>query len=375
MANKNTSSSKFNSVSKRLEERVKELTCLYALSKITQQTELPLNEQLKKICNHIPKGFLFPDDLIVVLTIDDNPICENLQTIQLKHVSPIFVEGRERGNLSVGYPDATNSSNPFYFLAEEEQLLEKINLEITQLIARKEQIEREKVLQEKLHKEDRFNVLVELTAGIAHELNTPLGNILGYAELIKNEVPNKVVQTDAEKIIRSALNAREIVKKLMYFSCEMPSNFNLIQLNEIITEAIDLLKIQLDEAKFKVTLNLDEKLPLIKGDQLQLTQVFLNLILNAISAATDNPSISITSKSNAENISVSITDKGVGIPADQLGKIFQPFYTTKKTGTGLGLAVVHGIIQGHKGIIFVDVKKQGETTFTMTFPCVKDKTI
>jgi two-component system, NtrC family, sensor kinase len=363
-----TSSSTINTVSKRLEERIKELSCLYELSKITQQTNLTLSEQLEAICKHIPQGFLFPEKLIVQLIIDNKTMCSPQHKLDLKKDVPILVEGRKRGELTIGYPKNTKKNTPFSFLKEEEQLLEKITLEIAQLIARKEQIEREKVYQEKLHKEDRFNVLVELTAGIAHELNTPLANILGYAELIKNEVPDTIIKNDAEKIIRSTLNAREIVKKLMYFSCEMPSNFNLIQLNDIIKEAVDLLKIQLEEAQFKIQFNLDEKLPLIKGDQLQLTQVFLNLLLNAIGAKSNAPTLNLSTTLYNNQITIRITDNGTGIPEEQVGKIFQPFYTTKKTGTGLGLAVVHGIIQSHSGIIFVDVSKKGETSFVLTFP-------
>lgn len=368
MTKKQPTSTSNDAIAKHLEERVKELSCLYELSKITQQAERSLGELLTQIALHIPKGFLFPNELLVTLTLDTVNYGKVKTPIGTQLKTTIFVEGRERGLLIIGYPNQTKTSHEYHFLPEEEQLLEKINLEISQLIARREQQEREKILQEKLHKEDRFNVLVELTAGIAHELNTPLGNILGYAELIKKEVPDKIIQSDADKIIRSALNAREIVKKLMYFSCEMPSNFNLLQVNDVIRESVELLKMQLEEAHFDVKLNLDRKLPLMKGDHLQLTQVFLNLILNAISAVKEIPFLSIATTLEEQVIKITVTDKGVGIPMEELNHIFQPFYTTKKAGTGLGLAVVHGIVQAHNGIIFVDTKQEGETRFILTFP-------
>src|SRR5690606_5251066 len=102
---------------------------------------------------------------------------------------------------------------------------------------------------------DRLSLLSEITAGIAHELNTPLGNILGYAELLLKKDSDQQNRNDLKKIIRSSKLARDIVKKLMFFSCEIPSQFKRLDLNKILLENLDLLSIQLNEKNIKVEKN------------------------------------------------------------------------------------------------------------------------
>ena len=226
-------------------------------------------------------------------------------------------------------------------------------------------------MNDQLRRNDRLNLLGEITAGIAHELNTPLGNILGYAELMQTQDKKNA---DLGKIIKSTLHARHIVKKLMFFSCDMPSQFKMTQINALILENIDLLHLQLAEANVHIDFNLEENLPQVKVDAIQFSQVLFNLILNAIAAMPNGGPISIKTTHTKKYISLKIKDSGTGIDPKNMQKIFEPFYSTKEagSGTGLGLAVTYCIVQAHQGEISV-ISNLGEgTEFTIQLKLNKD---
>lgn len=354
-------------ISSLLNERVKELNCLYEVSKIFQNYDSPLKEVLDKIIKTIPQGWQYPKELGVYIVLNQNIYGKQHTTKTLvKASTSIIINGELRGNIIVYY----NDKNKFAFLKEEQPLLDAIGIETASYIERIEQREKEKIMSEKMRLNDRLVVLGELTASIAHELNTPLGNILGYAELLKKEEINPTKKADAQKIITSAKNAREIVKKLMYFSCEMPQQFGLINVNDQIEENIGLLQKQLIDNNVKLQLNLTENLPLIRLDKLQFSQLLFNLVLNAINAIEKNGEITITTSLKEKNVVLRIVDNGNGMSEENKAKIFQPFFTTKPKGegTGLGLAVVHGIVQNHQGTIEVNSELNKGTEFIITFP-------
>lgn len=146
----------------------------------------------------------------------------------------------------------------------------------------------------------------------------------------------------------------------------MPTQFQKVEINQLIKENLDLLSLQLRENNITVELNLDENIEAIRLDSIQISQVMFNLVLNAINAMnkTKNGKISISSSQNEKSVFLSIKDNGHGVDQNNLSKIFEPFFTTKAAGegTGLGLAVVFGIIQSHGGKIdvFSDNKKGAE---------------
>lgn len=353
-------------ISELLNERVKELKCLYEVSKVCQNYNQPLHTTIKQILAAIPNGWQYPDKLNAYIIFDDTIFGkENTDNSLTTASSDIIINEIKRGQLIVYY-----KSNKYVFLEEEEPLLNNISIETASFIERFEQREKEKVLEAKMRHNDKLAVLGELTASIAHELNTPLGNVLGYAELLKKSEKEPVKKEDIQKIISSAINARDIVKKLMYFSCEMPQQFNLININDQVEENIGLLQKQLIENNVNLRLNLEKNLPLIRLDKLQFSQVLFNLVLNAINALPQNGEIHISTFLTGNVVSLSVKDNGSGISEENQAKIFQPFFTTKAkgVGTGLGLSVVHGIVQNHKGKITVNSEVNIGTEFIITFP-------
>lgn len=360
-------SDKQDHISQLLNERVKELKCLYEVSKVCQNYNQPLRDTIQQILVTIPSGWQFPEKLNAYLVFDATVFGKkNNSKSTINASTNIVVNNRNRGEIVVYYIQKSKYS----FLEEEQPLLDKIGEEIASFIERFEQREKEKMLEAKMRHNDRLAVLGELTASIAHELNTPLGNVLGYAELLKKAEVDAIKKADIQKIITSAINAREIVKKLMYFSCEMPQQFILVNINDQITENLDLLQKQLNDNKVKLHLNLSENLPLLRLDKLQFSQILFNLVLNAINALPLNGEIYISTYLIEENVAFSIKDNGAGISKENQTKIFQPFFTTKAkgVGTGLGLSVVHGIVHNHKGTINVDSEINKGTEFIITFP-------
>lgn len=362
------SSKKIEHLSKHLEERIKELTCLYDISKIAQRQNQTIEEIIEQIISVIPNGWQFPKKLNVLIRVDGQEYGK-MNPTRYKQKALIKIDNENRGELIVFYKTDNGVKKPSQlFLPEEQQLINQIAIELASIIDRHDQREREKFIELKMRYSDRLNVLGELTAGIAHELNTPLGNILGYAELLKKSEENSNKKADLQKIITSSINAREIVKKLMYFSCEMPSQFNLINLNNIIIDSLNLLQIQLNESRVKLELSLTKKIEPLRLDAIQFSQVIFNLVLNAIAAMPMGGTLKIATINKKDHIILKIRDEGIGIEKMDLVKIFQPFYSTKPSGTGLGLAVVHGIIQSHKGTINVVSEKGKGTEFTITLP-------
>ena len=357
-------------ISNLLNERVKELNCLYEISKICQDYNQSFKTTITTIIKAIPQGWQYSKQLQVYFILD-NEVFGNQpkSTPSAEASSNIIIDKEKRGEIVVYYTDNKHS-----FLDEEQPLLDKIGIEITTFVERFEQRKNEKIMAEKMRYNDRLAVLGELTAGIAHELNTPLGNILGYAELLEKAEINPIKKADTKKIITSAKNAREIVKRLMYFSCEMPQQFGIVNMNEQIEENIGLLQKQLTDNKVLLKLNLATNIPLLRMDKLQFSQLVFNLVLNAINAMDGKGKISITTRLNSKGVLLCIKDNGIGMSAENKAKIFQPFFTTKPKGegTGLGLAVVQGIIQNHKGSITVDTEINKGTQFNITFPIETD---
>jgi len=355
-------------LSKTLTERVKELECLYKISRIASRYKLDIRQALEKIIKEIPSGWQYPDAMQAFLKYDDQEIGIP-STIEKAQYVDLLIGEEKIGRLLVYFKDANSDKYPEVFLKEEQALLNQIGHEVSNLIEIDRKNQREKLIQEKLRFNDRLKLLSELTAGIAHELNTPLGNIIGYSELLNKNEERPARKHDLERILKSAKHAREIVKKLMFFSCDMPSQFKKNDLNKIIQESLDLLKIQLNDKYIQAELNLEKNLPLFKLDTIQITQVVFNIVLNAIDAMSPFGKLKIATKAQANCISLIISDNGKGIPADELPRLFQPFYSKKESsGTGLGLAVTYGIVQAHRGNIEVQSVVGEGTTFTLNFP-------
>lgn len=352
-----------NRLSKNLAERVKELDCLYKISRIAAIHKNDIEKALTLILKEIPQGWQFPDQIAAYLSFDDqkfgNPPSSN-------HIQEtVFqINNSVTAKLKVYYKVAPkNISNPL-FLLEEQALLNQIGYEIASLIEIDIKNKKEKLINEKLRQNDRLNLLNEITAGIVKELSDPLQNILNASAKLSDSNSN---QTSAiEEIVSDTNLAKEIVKKLLYFSNEIPTDLTETNLNDVINDVITLLRPHLKEKNIQLNLHLDPNLGAVTLDKIQMTQVVFNLIINAIEAMNSKGVLTVTSAGVKKDIRIKITDTGKGIAAEDLKKIFEPFHSSKTmTGSGLGLSVAQGIIQSFGGRIEVDSNLNKGTTFTI----------
>ncbi len=354
-----------------LKERIKELTCLYEVSSIIVQSNSELLEDtLVAIAGSLKKAFKFSEITeIAIKTEEINIAVNNTGDAKVAITSAILSFNKVNGSINAYLPSDKFSEQDFLF--EEQQLLDSIASKIGNLLERLELKKNEISLKRQMERADRLGILGEITAGIAHELNTPLANILGFAELLQDDLKNDSKATsDLEKIIQNAIFSREVVKKLMFFACEMPQKMQKVNIVPIIKNAINLLDATFRKEQVKYIVKIEEIELWLRADTIQLTQIIFNLTMNAIYFSPKNGLVIIETFQNKTHIILKISDEGTGLSETSLEKIFQPFYTTKATGdgSGLGLSVVHGIIMSHAGTIIAENNLNKGATFTVSLP-------
>ncbi len=211
----------------------------------------------------------------------------------------------------------------------------------------------------------------QLAAGVAHEINNPLGTITIFAHLILKSLPeDDPRRADVQMMIDEANRTKEIVQGLLSFARETKMRPGATNINHILEDILNLVVNQSLFHNIKIKKVFAENIPSTYGDGTQLKQVFLNIILNAAQAMNGNGDLFITTERDATNqhITIKIRDTGSGIPPEVLNKMFDPFFTTKEKGTGLGLAISYGIIERHQGEIDVETEMGKGSTFIVTLP-------
>ncbi len=229
-------------------------------------------------------------------------------------------------------------------------------------------------LERKLVQADKLSSIGLLAAGVAHEVNTPLAVISTYAQMLAKQVAGDEQKSKLlDKIARQTFRASEIVNSLLNFSRTSTTAFEDIDLNRVLRETVTLLEHQFQKASIDVEVDLQESLPLIRGNAGKLQQVFLNLFINARDAMESGGRLRVATAPGPIGVRVEVSDSGPGIPRENLARIFDPFFTTKgaRKGTGLGLSVSYGIVEEHGGVIEVESKPGEGTVFRLEFPAVK----
>ncbi|CAZ97725.1 HAMP domain-containing sensor histidine kinase [Zobellia galactanivorans] len=354
----------------KLKERIKELTCLYEVTSIIVNSDFDqLETSLEAIVHSLKKALQFNNVAEAYLNLEDYSVqTEGFHSKMTIMHADIKVFNKVSGVIEVGYPE----DRYFYvdFLEEEKDLLNNVAIAIGSLLERKQIRDSEAKVKRQMERADRLHILGEITAGIAHELNTPLANILGFTELLKERVKDKGALRDLDKIVENAIYSREIVKKLMFFACEMPQEMKMVELNPIVESTLKLLTPSLRAKNIRLTKKISSKSIQLRADKVQLTQVLFNLVMNAIYYSPVKGEVVVSVEEKEKTIQIGISDQGEGIGAQIEDKIFEPFFTTKPLGegSGLGLSVVHGIISSHRGTIEHRPNKPKGTIFILDFP-------
>jgi len=223
---------------------------------------------------------------------------------------------------------------------------------------------------------DKLSSLGRMAAGIAHEINNPLAGILLYSTNLVKKVPETgPLKKGLEVIIHETIRCRGIIQDLLEFSRERELAKVLADLNGVIDKALSILANEFRLNRISLEKRLSDNLPSVLIDVNQMEQVFINFFMNAVEAIQGQGHISVRSYKDEDNqgIVVEIADSGMGIPQELVERIFEPFFSTKPKGTGLGLAVNYGIIQKHGGQIRVSSQPGRGTTMTIRLPCDQAK--
>ena len=215
----------------------------------------------------------------------------------------------------------------------------------------------------------------ELSASIAHEVNQPLTAIASRAgaalRWLRAETPDvEQAKTSLQEIVTASHRAADIVTSIRAMFRKDTTERLPIDINGLVQTVLSIIRIDLQKSDVGLQLQLDDRLPTVRGDKVQLQQVVLNVVMNAIDAMRPAKTrlLKVTTTLQAGMVHVSIEDTGIGIDPGNLARVFQPLFTTKATGTGMGLAICHSIIESHDGRIWASAGASGGSIFQFELP-------
>lgn len=378
-----------------LGERVKELRCLYEVAAVFAERRGSLRECLERVVSVLPAACRFPERAAACLRLDGvevGPPPDRDGSRSERITAALRVAGRQRGEVSIAYspeptpapraskPEARATATPYdnsRFLDEERELLEAVARQIGVFVASVEAEQRRADIEATLRHADRLATIGQLAAGVAHELNDPLSNVLGFAQLALKapDLPGQV-RADLARIVDAALRGREIIRKLLVFARQTPASKQPTAINAVIEEAMFLLEAGCENPGIRFVRELGAALPDIDADPVQVRQVVTNLVINAMQSIRGAGTVTVTTAAEASGggadmaVVLTVADTGSGMTPEVRLRVFDPFFTTKDVGqgTGLGLAVVQGIVAGHGGSIEVESEPGRGSVFRVCLP-------
>ncbi len=230
-------------------------------------------------------------------------------------------------------------------------------------------------IHDRVAQSERLASLGKLAAGVAHEINNPLGAVLALTALTLEDLkPDDPNRENLEEVVRQTERCRNIVRGLLEFSRQSEPMTEPCDLNRVLEDTLSLLSRQSFFFNIAVVKELDPDLPRVMADRSQLQQVFMNILINAVQAMEERGTITLRSRRAPDGfVEISISDTGCGIAPDKLDRIFDPFFTTKPSGkgAGLGLSVAYGIVTKHQGTISVESEVGKGSTFTVRLPAAQ----
>jgi len=239
-------------------------------------------------------------------------------------------------------------------------------------------------LEEAVRQADRLSSLGALAAGLAHEIKNPLGGIKGAAQLLELEFPeNEELREYIRVMLKEVQRVNLIVEELLALASPGRLKLAKVNLHRVLSDIVLLQRRAADGRKVSIQQFFDPSIPPILADESLLTQLFLNLVRNALEAVGEGGVVKGTSRvladysmtqkgeRRARMVAIDVADNGPGIPADVLENMFTPFFTTKSKGTGLGLAICQKIVSEHRGMIRVDSAPSRGTVFTVMIPLIQ----
>jgi C4-dicarboxylate-specific signal transduction histidine kinase len=371
-----------------LEERVKELNCLYGISRIVERGGGSVHTILQEVVNLLPSSWEHPEICCARIVLDGMEFeTDNYSNTRWKQVAQLRVHGEPAGMVEVRYLEEKPTRAEGPFLAEERALLNEVAERISHLVERLrgEQLllEREAELRGRLTHLTRVSTLGEMASSIAHEVNQPLTAIATYTQACKRMLKAGTTDTDETleiltRVTDEAIRAGGIIHRLNNLVRRQDSKRIECDVNELIRDLEHLASVDTRLHNVRLDLQLADRLPLVHADGIQIQQVVLNLIRNGVDAMADcdaeNRRIVVgTALRDDGKVEISVADTGCGLPPDSEEELFQPFFTTKKDGMGMGLSVSKTIVTSHGGQMWFSRNQNRGTTFFVTIPAVTEE--
>jgi two-component system, NtrC family, sensor kinase len=359
-----------NDTERDLRERVKELECLYEVSRAVRRAEEGLPEVFTAIVDILPRGFQYREHAGARIRMGG--ICRQSRGFveSAFHLAATIAAGTP-GQVEVSYPPSIASTDPEPFLAEEKMMIEKIAAEISLAVNKVRAAEDNTRLEGQLRHADRLATIGALAAGITHELNEPLSRILGFAQLVqKNPGLPPAALRDVSRIVDASLHAREIVQKLLALGHGATAQVVDCDMNTITAGVLEFLEPRCRAAGIEVRRELSREKLVVMADPTEIRQVIVNLVVNALQAMSVGGRLTVRVEEKEQSCILTVEDTGVGMTPEVMDRIFIPFFTTKDEGrgTGLGLPVIHGILTSRGGSISVRSRVGAGSTFTVRLP-------
>ena len=231
---------------------------------------------------------------------------------------------------------------------------------------------------EQIMKSERLAMIGHLAAGVAHEINNPLGGILLLSRLLlRNAPPEGIEKENLDRIAREAERCQSIVQGLLDFARQREPKTERLNINDVLEKTIALLENQAFFHNIEIVRRLQPTLPAVNVDAAQMQQVFVNIIMNAAEAMEGKGVLTIATKARraGRRVEISFSDTGCGISEENLKRLFEPFFTTKEvgSGTGLGLSISHGTVESHSGTLTARSRVGQGATFTVSLPEAKEE--
>jgi signal transduction histidine kinase len=323
-----------------------------------------------------------PFGTICVLDSNTNSYSEKYKRLMTQfrdiveiHLEILYTEAKRREELERLVDERTASLQ-----VAVAQQIDANNRVLSEMSQRKKTEESLRKAQDDLARMSRITTMDGLAATIAHEVNQPLSGIVinGNACLrwlagVESGLPNlEEARQAVERMIRDGKRAGDVILRLRNFFKASGQEKTSLKINEIVEGIVTLVRHELERDHVLIKMDLSERLPTVQGDSVQLQQVILNLILNAADAmadVVDRPKeLRILTRPESGGVLVEVKDNGVGIEKEKLESIFQPFYTTKANGMGMGLSISRSIVKNHGGTLIAQLNNDPGTTFCFTLP-------
>ncbi len=371
-----------------LEERIKELDCLYGISEIVERSGGSLDAILQNIVELLAETWEHPKATCARIVLAGSEYkTENYADCRWKQEAELRVHEDLVGVVEVGYLAEMPARFEGPFLAEERRLLNAVAQRTGHIVERlqADQLlqQREQELRGRLTHLTRVSTLGEMASSIAHEVNQPLTAIAAYSQACRRMLENNVGDRNEileilGRVTDEALRAGGIIHRLKNLARKHDTRLMECDVNEMIQDLEYLASVDTRLHDVSLEMMLSESLPAVLADGIQLQQVVLNLIRNAVDAMVetdvDNRRIIVRTELNDSSmVQISVTDFGAGLPADCEEELFQPFFTTKEEGMGMGLSVSLSIVKSHGGEMWFSRNQGGGTTFFVTVPIVPEE--